>query len=74
MDKDIILAVGIVAVAIGYLVVGIIWACAYEQECGVGDKFEGGPAVGLWPLMLLWMLLYGTFRAINKWYRWASRR
>lgn len=30
MNKDIILAVGVVAVSIGYLAVGIIWACAHE--------------------------------------------
>lgn len=56
-----------------YAGIGLVWAFAYDQEAppGMDNLF---PIGAFWPVVIVWMLLYGLFCTINKWYRWATKR
>lgn len=57
-----------------YAFVGLCWACAYDQEASVLANDNLFPIGAFWPVIIVWMLMYGLFCTINKWYRWATKR
>jgi len=72
MLEDIRFILFIVGIVL-YAGVGLFWACAYDLEAPPGD--DNLFAVGtFWPVVILWMLIWGLFGTINKWYRWATKR
>lgn len=73
MSEDIIL-VRFVVGALLYAFVGLCWACAYDQEASVLEDNHLFLIGAFWPMIIVWMLLYGLFCTINKWYRWATKR
>lgn len=69
--------IGTILLLIGmvlYAFIGLCWACAYDQESSVLANDHLFLIGALWPMIIVWMLLYGLFCTINKWYRWATKR